>query len=98
MSGGAFPSRLGAPATKTAIGVIAVVQEHRFRLAADDGRWQLFVLAHDAPLEGPELQALQRARVRVAVRYVDAPDLIAGIARDVVPIGPPYRTERSRPR
>ena len=73
--------------TRTLTGVIALVQEYRFRLVTDEGRWELFVLAHDAPLEGRELQTLQRSRTRVAVRYVDADDLIAGIARDVIPIG-----------
>ena len=52
---------------------------------SDDGRTRLFVVARDAPVDGRDLQPLQRSQARVTVRYDDAADLIAGIAHDVVP-------------
>ncbi len=70
---------------KTVSGVITLVQEQRFKLVSDDGRTRLFVVARDAPVDGRDLQPLQRSQARVTVRYDDAADLIAGIAHDVVP-------------
>ena len=70
---------------KHATGVITLVQENRFKLADDEGRSELFVLAHDAPLEAQDLQFLQRSQPHVTVVYTDADDLIAGVAHDVLP-------------
>jgi hypothetical protein len=64
-------------------GRITLVQEHRFKLVDDRGVAHLFVLAHDAPLEGPELEGLQATGARVRVAYGRAPNLIALVAHDV---------------
>lgn len=64
---------------RTVSGVITVVQEGRFRLAAPDGGTHLFVLSHACAVEPQDLPPLQRSRTRVAVEYEDSPDLLAGI-------------------
>lgn len=70
-------------AMNRATGTITLVQEERFQLACDDGTKRLFVLSHDAPLEGDELAALQREGARVEVQYDDRPDLLAHAAHRV---------------
>ena len=67
-------------------GVITLVQEGRFQLEDSEGVRRLFVLAHDAPLEPSDLQALQAADVPVRVEYRDAESLVAAIAYDVEPL------------
>ena len=69
---------------QTSLGVITLVQEHRFRLVDDKGAQVLFVLAHDAPLEWQDLQCLQRKGAQVQVNHTAAPGKIAAIAHDVV--------------
>ena len=68
-------------------GVITVIQERRFQLVGDDGPARLFMLAHDAPVDSPDLHPLQREQAHVVVEYEDAPDMIAGIAHDVTLTG-----------
>ncbi|HSK41637.1 MAG TPA: hypothetical protein VK943_17860 [Arenibaculum sp.] len=89
-------------------GIVVQVQEGRFRLLGDDGRYRLFVLRHDAPMEPQDLAALQHRQAHVRVRYSAAQALIAGIAHEVSPTGqarasreetdapdpPPYRPPR----
>lgn len=67
----------------TMSGVITLTQEDRFQLAGDDGRKQLFLLSHHAPLDVSDLQRLERKRVRVTVHYRDAGGLIAGTAHEI---------------
>ena len=55
------------------IGVITLVQEHRFELLAEDGTRRRFTLDHGAPLGWHELVSLERAGTRVAVRHEAAP-------------------------
>jgi hypothetical protein len=69
-------------AMRNATGSVLVVQEGRFRLLTDDGRGMVFVLAHDAPIEPQDLPPLTHRRVRVD--YDDGPNLVAGVARDLV--------------
>ncbi len=67
-------------------GIITLVQEGRFQLEDPEGVHQLFVLAHDAPLEPADLQALLAAEVPVKVEYGDAERLVAAIAYEVEPL------------
>lgn len=66
-----------------AVGKVVVVQEGRFRLIDDDGRAHLFLLAHNAPFEAPDLLDLARRQARVRVLHTGAPGLIARLARDI---------------
>jgi hypothetical protein len=65
---------------KAAAGIVTVVQEQRFLLAADDGSTRLFILTHKAPIEGRDLQGLRGRGARVEVHYEDVPDLAAHVA------------------
>lgn len=65
-------------------GTIIVVQEGRFRLRTPDGRSELFILAHDAPVEPQDLPSLVHAGMRLTVHYSTAPGRIAGLAHDLV--------------
>lgn len=76
-------------AEQTRDGVIVLVQESRFQLEDREGRHQLFILHHGAPLEPADLEWLQRAEVPVRVVYNQASDLIAAIAHDVRPADDP---------
>ncbi len=64
-------------------GFITLTQEDRFQLAGEDGRKQLFLLSHSAPLDVSDLQRLERGRIRVTVHYRDADGLIAGAAHEI---------------
>jgi hypothetical protein len=68
---------------KQATGVITLAQEGRFRLATADGRSQLFILSHDAPMEPQDLPRLAAMGLRVVVHYSEAADRIAGLAHDI---------------
>ena len=68
---------------KTVRGIVTLVQESRFQLRSEDGSNRLFVLAHDAPLEPQDLPDLICAGRPVEVRYVEARDLLACVARDI---------------
>jgi len=59
-------------------GVIALVQEDRFQLVADDGQRRLFLLSHTAPIELEDLQNLERSGRRVTIHYHGSDRLIAG--------------------
>jgi hypothetical protein len=75
-------------------GRIRAVQESRFRLLAEDGRWLLFLLHHGAPVEPQDLPALRGRRLRVT--YEDTPVLTAAaIARDLLLL--PEAREALRP-
>ncbi len=67
----------------TTSGVITLTQEDRFQLAGEDGRKQLFLLSHRAPLDVSDLQRLERNRIRVTVHYRSADGLIAGTAHEI---------------
>ncbi|WP_152527962.1 hypothetical protein [Lutibaculum baratangense] len=70
---------------KTAIGIITVVQEGRFRLSREDGSSELYILHRNAPLEPQDLKPLAARGTRVRVRYEDAPGVVAGLAHDILP-------------
>lgn len=74
---------LGRRHTQSATGVITLVQEQRFQLAADGGEKRLFVLAHEARLDSHDLRRLSEAGLRVAVQYEDAVELVAHVAHEV---------------
>lgn len=74
-----------------ATGVVVVAQETRFRLVDDQGRAQMFVLAHDAAIEPEDLQDLQRSQARVTVRFTEPDDLIARIAHELFAVEPSAR-------
>jgi hypothetical protein len=66
---------------RSATGIVNAVQEGRFQLATDDGRFFRFMLHHRASIEPQDLSALQRSRARVRVDFRDSKHMIAGIAR-----------------
>lgn len=70
---------------KTASGVITVVQEHRFQLEDDDGRHQLFILAHDAEQEWSDLKRFEKTNSHVTVSYSEIDTLVARTAHEVRP-------------
>ena len=66
---------------RSATGTVNAVQEGRFQLATDDGRFFEFVLHHRASVEPQDLSQLQGSRARVRVEFSGSKHLIAGIAR-----------------
>jgi hypothetical protein len=64
-------------------GVVTVVQEGRFLLAADDGSTHLFLLSHGAALEPAQLAPLQHAQARVRVTFREDDNIIARVAHSV---------------
>jgi hypothetical protein len=87
LSGTACPEAL-RPSQPRAVtrGIITLVQEERFQLQDAEGVCRLFVLAHDAPLELVDLQALEKSGVPVRVEHGDAKGLVAAVAQDVEPL------------
>ncbi|HEX3998611.1 MAG TPA: hypothetical protein VHX65_08690 [Pirellulales bacterium] len=73
---------------KTISGYITIVQEDRFRLAADDGRGLLLTLKHNADVDDDDLQRLCASHRRVHVLYDGEPDYENGLARSVRPVPP----------
>lgn len=67
----------------TVRGTVVVVQEQRFKLAIPGTGQALFVLAHDAPLDGQNLQRLADRQAEVLVRWRRLPGLVARLACDV---------------
>jgi hypothetical protein len=67
-------------------GIITLAQEGRFQLEDAEGVRRLFVLAHDAPADQADLQALLAAGCPVRVAFDDAEDLLASVARDLEPL------------
>lgn len=65
-------------------GTIEIVQESRFRLREDSGRWWLMILAHQAAIEPQDLSELCRERVSVRVRYEPCDRQIAAVAHEIV--------------
>ena len=70
--------------THVAQGIIAVVQEQRFRLITDAGQGLLLTLAHDAPLDITDLQHLHETMTHVDVEYEGDPNLQTGVAHSVI--------------
>jgi hypothetical protein len=68
-------------ALKTMTGFITVTQEGRFKMEPENGQPLLFVLSPSANIE-PQGD-LQRAQVRLTIRYEDSTNLISGIVHDV---------------
>jgi hypothetical protein len=66
-------------------GIINVVQEGRFRLAASNGRSALFQLSPEAPLEPQDLGPLASGAVPVRVTYSEMRDRGAALAHDITP-------------
>jgi hypothetical protein len=67
---------------KQATGIITLAQEGRIRLATHDGRSELFILAHDAPMEPQDLPGLV-GKGPITVHYSAAEGRIAGLAHDI---------------
>ena len=67
-------------------GVMTLVQETRFEIENERGGRRLFLLAHDAPLEPADLQALLAEGTPVRVEHYEAEGLIAAVAYDVRPV------------
>ena len=67
-------------ASRVMSGYIAIVQETRIGLVADDGAGHLFLLSHRSLAEPWQLAELQRRQARVTIRYTDAPDIIGLVA------------------
>lgn len=72
-------------------GVIRVCQEGRFRLYTADGRSELFVLSHSAPVEPQDLEDLVRRKALVTVRFEEAPGRVAQLAEDITAAGTAQR-------
>lgn len=70
-------------ALRTMTGIITVTQEGRFRMEPEGGQPMLFLLSPSANIEPQDLGGLQRAQVRLTVRYEESPDLIAGIVHEI---------------
>ncbi len=66
-------------------GIINVVQEGRFRLAASDGRSALFQLSSDASLEPQDLDSLAIGALPVRVTYSEMRNRGAALAHDITP-------------
>ena len=80
-----IPTRTHRPHAVTR-GVMTLVQETRFEIENERGGRRLFVLAHDAPLEPADLQALLADETLVRVEHSEADGLIAAVAHDVRPV------------
>jgi hypothetical protein len=65
-------------------GRIIAVQESRFRLATQQGQVYLLTLAPTAPLDAAALQRLQQQRAQVSVEFEGEPNLLGGVALDVL--------------
>ncbi len=68
---------------KTMSGYIALVQEGRIGLVDDAGAGHIFLLSHTSLAEPHQLAELQRRQARVQIRYADAPDMIALVAKSI---------------
>lgn len=68
---------------KQATGIVTLAQEGRIRLSTEDGRSELFILAHDAPMEPQDLPRLAQRMAPVTVHYSEADGRIAGLAHDI---------------
>jgi hypothetical protein len=66
-------------------GKIAIVQEERFRLVADDGRVLLLTMAENVPLEIVDLQRLHLEGTQVEVEYEGEPNVDSGVAYQIRP-------------
>ena len=66
------------------MGRIIAVQESRFRLAAQSGQVYLLTLAPTAPLDATALERLQQRQAQVSVEFEGEPNLLGGVARDVL--------------
>ncbi len=69
--------------TQKVIGRITIIQEERFRLAAEDGRSYLFTLAHNADASADDLHDFHRRGTLVAVHFRGEPDLASAVAHRV---------------
>ncbi len=74
---------MAADKMHVAQGIIAVVQEERFRLITDTGQGLLLTLAYDAPLDGADLRRLHQANRHVIVEYEGEPNLDSGVAHSI---------------
>ena len=68
---------------KTITGIVTLAQESRFQLIDDAGIAHFFVLSHGASAEPSQLGELQRRQARVRVRWQEAPNMIARVARRI---------------
>jgi hypothetical protein len=80
------PAPRSRPGRAVVRGIITLVQEGRFQLEDAEGVRRLFVLAHDAPADQADLQALLAAECPVRVEFDDAEGLLALVARDLEPL------------
>ena len=72
-----------ASGAKSMSGYIALVQEGRIGLVDDAGAGHVFLLSHASLAEPHQLAELGRRQARVRIRYADAPDMIALIAKSI---------------
>ena len=70
-------------------GYIALVQESRIGLVDDDGAGHVFILSWSSLAEPQQLADLQRRQARVRIRYTQADDLVALVARAIEVEPPP---------
>lgn len=64
-------------------GIITLTQEHRFQLVDGNGRKIIFILSHESPVQGRDLERMEKSRAPVKVTYEDAAMLNALIAYDL---------------
>ena len=75
-------------------GCLLMVQESRFRLAAQNGQVYLFSLSHDASVDEMDLLDYFESESPVIVEYRGEPGFDSGIALGVTPLA----ADRSRRR
>ncbi|HEY1267083.1 MAG TPA: hypothetical protein VGH16_07485 [Candidatus Binatia bacterium] len=68
---------------KTIAGRIAIIQEQRFRLIADNGRGFLFTLPHDSRLTYDDLSRVRDKSQRLVVEYEGEPNTISAVAAKI---------------
>jgi hypothetical protein len=69
-------------------GMIAIVQEERFRLITGDGRGLLLTLARNAPLDNRDLQRLYYEGLPVEVEYSGEPNEDSGVVYCIKSVQP----------
>lgn len=73
---------------RVVVGRVLFRQEHRFTVVEDDGTVQLFLLTHDAGVEGEQLDRWQQEKARIAIHCRREPHLIALAATNVRAVEP----------
>ncbi len=71
---------------RIATGIIAVVQEERFRLVTDSGQGLLLTLGNNLWVNSGDLCRWHDQGTRVSVEYEGEPNLVSGVARAIKPV------------